>query len=95
MENHKLIVEVWEDFDDKGNSLPALLYAGPRGDESRRTLGTKAHLLRKFSASCHFEAMTIYYEQMGWGPYTTVHEWDRKPYPEDWIIEQQKAGVSL
>jgi hypothetical protein len=35
-------------------------------------------------AGRHFEAMTAYHERMGWGPYTSEHQWDRQPYPDDW-----------
>jgi hypothetical protein len=94
MSARKLLLEVWEDFGDDGESLPALLYAGPRGEESRRLLGPKARLLTTIHAGCHFEAMTLYYRLMGWGTYTTSQPWDYEPYPEGWLLEQESAGLS-
>jgi hypothetical protein len=92
MSERKLLLEVWEDFGDKGESLPALVYAGPRGDKSRRLLGPKAKLVTTIRAGSHFGAMTIYYRLMGWGEYTTDQESDYQPYPEEWFREQQEAG---
>jgi hypothetical protein len=91
MGDRKLLHEVWEDFGDHGESLPALLDAGPRGEEARRLLGPKARLLTTIWAGSHFEAMTIYYRLMGLGEYTTDQPWDYQPYPEEWILEQQGA----
>jgi hypothetical protein len=94
MSKRKLLLEVWEDIGDQGESLPALLCAGPRGEECRRLLGPKAHLLTTIWARSHFEAMTVYYGLMGWGEYTTDQEWDYQPYPEEWLLEQQRAGLN-
>ncbi len=91
MSQRKLLLEVWQDFGNEGESLPALLTAGPRGEAARRLLGPKARLLTTIEASSHFEAMTIYYGLMGWGKYTSSHAWDYQPYPEEWIIEQQDS----
>jgi hypothetical protein len=41
-----------------------------------------ARLIWKVEAESHFEAMTAYYEFMGWGKYTTNQEWDYQSYPE-------------
>jgi hypothetical protein len=91
MGEHKLRLEVWEDFGEGGESLPALLYAGPLRDEPRR-LGPKTRLLTTIWAGSHFEAMTIYYRLMGWGEYSSDQAWDFQPYPQEWLLEQQKAG---
>src|SRR5665213_1596457 len=93
MEQSKLLLEVWEDFDEQGKSLPCLLYAGPRGEESRHiALGPNARLVTTIRARCHFEAMTCYYELMRWGEYTTGQKWDHEPYPQEWIAEQRAAN---
>jgi hypothetical protein len=92
--DHKLICQVWLDLNVDGQALPCLLYAGPRGDESRRLLSSKARLVQNISAHTHFEAMTIYYQLMGWGTYTTNQAWDRQPYPLEWILEQERAGIN-
>lgn len=95
MNGKKLLLEVWEDIGEQGESLPSLLYAGPMGDASRQELlSPKARLLTTLWASCHFEAMTIYYGLMGWGKYTTDQSWDYQPYPEEWIIGQKVIGIS-
>ena len=95
MSEYKLLLEVWEDFGDDGESLPALLYAGPRGDESRRSLGPKAQLLTTIWAGSHFEAMTTYFRLMGWGEYTTDQPWDYRPYPEPVVGCGHDDGVDL
>jgi hypothetical protein len=77
----KLIHEVWQAPDDPG---PTVCLAGPHGDGCRATLSPNAKLLWTFEAGSHFEAMTIYYERMGWGTYTTDQEWDMRPYPDEW-----------
>jgi hypothetical protein len=46
-----------------------------------------ARLIWTVEAGSHFEAMTAYYEFMGWGKYTTNQEWDYQPYPEGWAQE--------
>jgi hypothetical protein len=91
MSEHKLQLEVWEDIGESGESLPALVYAGPLGDESRRSLRPKARLLTTIWAGSHFEAMTAYYRLMGWGEYTTDQPRDYQPYPEEWLLTQQKV----
>jgi hypothetical protein len=80
-----LLHEIWEDFGDAGESLPCLCLAGPLGEGCRQSLGPRARLMTTFEAASHFEAMTTYYEIMGWGKYTTDQEWDVQPYPEDWF----------
>jgi hypothetical protein len=90
MSERKLLLEIWADFGGGGESLPALIFAGPRGEESRRQLGAKVRLLAKIAAGCHFEAMPNYYRLMGWGEYTTDQPSDYQPYPEEWILEQMQ-----
>jgi len=45
-----------------------------------------------FEAKSHFEAMTLYYNRMGWGEYQTEQQWDIKPYPAEWIKIQAKTA---
>jgi hypothetical protein len=54
------------------------------GDDARDLVGPGAKLVWVVDAGSHFEAMTAYHERMGWGPYTSQHQWDRQPYPDDW-----------
>jgi hypothetical protein len=41
------------------------------GDDARRLLSDKSELAWTVDARSHFEAMTLYYEHMGWGVYST------------------------
>lgn len=46
-------------------------------------LGPTARIVWTVEAASYFEAMTLYYAHMGWGEYTTEHEWDRRSYAEN------------
>lgn len=89
MGDHELLLELWEDVDG-----PALLYAGPRGDGSRRLLSPNPRLVTTIWASSHFEAMTIYYQLLGRGEYRTDQPWDHQPFPQEWVREQRQAGIT-
>jgi hypothetical protein len=70
--------ELWVDDEGRG-----LCLAGPMGDDQRRMMGPDARLVWTVEAKSHFEAMTLYYEYMGWGPYTTdFPEIDKQTYAE-------------
>ncbi|MGH9130382.1 MAG: hypothetical protein ACRDWV_01645 [Acidimicrobiales bacterium] len=57
--------------------------AGPMGDAARSLLGPTALLVWTVEGRSHFEAMTKYYEHMGWGAYTTdLPEWDCVTYAD-------------
>lgn len=58
------------------------------GDEARMTLNGDAKLIGVVEGSSHFEAMTRYYEFMGWGEYVLAFEEDRDPYPQEWVETQ-------
>lgn len=75
-----MLHELWDDPLDDGRFIFCL--AGPRGDAARSTLSSDAELTWTVEAASHFEAMTLYYERQGWGPYSTDHEWDRTSYSE-------------
>jgi hypothetical protein len=76
--------EVWED----SAGLPSCCLSGPMGDEARKLLDSGAKLVRTFEAGSHFEAMTTYNAILNRGPYATDQEWDRQPYPDDWVSTQ-------
>jgi hypothetical protein len=92
----KLVHEIWEVIDDRGQVLPAVCLAGPDGEAFRKRLEKDAleesqsppRCVRRFEANSHFEAMTIYYRHYGWGVYTTNFASDRDPYPDDWVPRQ-------
>jgi hypothetical protein len=54
--------EIWRE--PEGNT--ACLFAGERGDGARILLEKGSLLVHTFYANSHYEAMTIYYEYMGW-----------------------------
>jgi hypothetical protein len=70
--------ELW----DEGEGRRTFCLAGPMGDEARACLGPDARLTWTVEAGSHFEAMTLYYEYMGWGAYTSDQAWDRTSYVE-------------
>lgn len=80
----KLRHELWKDIGDEDHSEFTFCLAGPHGNDGRSLLSSKAQLIWTVEAGSHFEAMSAYYEFMGWGEYTTDQEWDRQPYPEEW-----------
>jgi hypothetical protein len=84
-----LVHEVWEEIGDGGAVLHSCCLAGPRGEACRRASAPGARLLTTFVAGSHFEAMTTYNRILGREPYTTDQPWDRQPYPEGWLREQQ------
>jgi hypothetical protein len=59
------------------------------GDDARALLEPGARLVWKIEAGSHFEAMSLYYQRMGWGPYASQHDWDIGPYPDEWRRTQQ------
>ena len=74
--NNKVKHEVWEDTE----GLTTLCLADERGDDCRKLMEVGSKLIYTFYANCHYEAMTIYYEYMNWGVYTTDFEIDKEPY---------------
>lgn len=68
--------EIWQE--EGGETM--LCFADELGEASRQTLEPNAKLIHTFYASSHYEAMTIYYQFMDWGEYTTDFEVDKEPY---------------
>lgn len=79
-----MLHELWEDPADDDGYGPSLTFCltGPRGDAARSLLSASARLTWTVEAESHFEALTLYYEHMGWGTYTTDQEWDHRTYAE-------------
>ncbi|MGX7678689.1 hypothetical protein ACSMXN_07300 [Jatrophihabitans sp. DSM 45814] len=75
-----MLHELW---DGEGEDGPTFCTAGPGGDGARSMLGPTARIVWTVEAASYFEAMTLYYAHMGWGEYTTEHEWDRRSYAEN------------
>ena len=59
--------EIWIDK----NGLHGCCLAGPEGEGFRNLLDQPAQKIHEFYASNHIEAMTYYYDYMGYGEYTT------------------------
>ena len=75
-----MLHELWDDPNDEGRYTFCL--AGPRGDAARAMLSPTAQLTWTVEADSHVQAMTRYYEHMGWGRYETDQAWDRQTYAE-------------
>ena len=74
-----MLHELWAEEDGE----QTLCLAGPMGDDARRLLGPTARLVWTVEAKSHFEVMTLYYEHMGWGTYTTdFPDVDHQTYAE-------------
>lgn len=78
-----LYSEIWQEPD----GCTSLLFSGQLGDQSRNLLADGSILLKTIFAKSHFEAMTIYWEFMGWGEYVCSNEMDMQPYSE-WFKEK-------
>lgn len=75
-----MLHELWDERDE-GQTF---CLAGPQGDAARALLARGARLVWTVEAKSHFQAMTLYYEHMGWGVYKTDHpEHDMRPYADD------------
>jgi hypothetical protein len=72
----KIKHDIWQDTE----GLTSLCYSGKLGAESRSILEPGSKILHSFYANTHFEAMTKYYEFMGWGKYTSGFEIDKTTY---------------
>jgi hypothetical protein len=80
-----LIHELWIESGEERT----FCLAGPMGDDARALLLPGAQKVWTVEGASHFDAMTKYYEHMGWGRYTTEHAWHYEPYPEEWLKIQQ------
>lgn len=93
----KLIHEIWEVIDDRGQVLPSLLLAGPDGDAMRKLLCEEAAVnnqapplcVLRFEAESHYEATTRFYCHYGWGEYASGFAWDHEPYSEERVQRQR------
>jgi hypothetical protein len=65
------------------------------GDDARRLFGPAARLIHTFWSDSYIDTMKTYHEYLGREPYATEFpDVDSEPYPEDWRIIQQRAGIS-
>ena len=63
--------------------LPGLVLAGPDGDRFRRLLELGSRLVTRFDAGSHFEAMTTYYQLVGYQKYYNDEPWSREPHSQE------------
>ena len=84
-----LVHDVWEQHCD-GMVLHACCFAGPQGDDCRRTLSPGSRLVATFEAGSHFEAMTQYHQLLGREVYTSDQARDHAPYPVEWQTIQRR-----
>ena len=70
--------ELWIESDQE----QTFCLAGSKGDGARALLSPGAKLVWTVEAGSHFEAMTKYYEHMGWGVYKTDHKSDYEIYED-------------
>ena len=80
-----------EPWDEGENGLTFCL-AGPMGNGARDIFGAAGRLVWEVEAGSHFEAMTLYWEHMGWGSYTTDQDWDHQPYTSEWRPHTARRG---
>lgn len=83
----RLLHELWQEVD----GTETFCLAGPMGDGARGLMEQGAKLVWTVLAESHFDAMTKYYEFRGRGPYSTTHDWDNQPYPDEWLRAQDFA----
>ena len=87
--DRKLLHELWQDTGEGEYGFETFCFAGPLGEGARALLSPEAKLIWTVKAGSHFEAMTLYYQFMDWGVYSTIYEEDRSPYPHEWFDTQR------
>ena len=60
-----MLHELW----DEGDDGQTFCLSGSRGDRARALLANDARLIWTVEATSHSEAMSLYYDYMGWGTY--------------------------
>ena len=80
--------ELWEDNNGKEYTFCS---AEHEEDGARELLSKDAKLIWTCEAESHFEAMTKYYEYMGYGEYTSDFIEDKIPYTE---LDKKKKGIT-
>jgi hypothetical protein len=74
-----MLHELWTEPE----GVQSFFLSGPSSEAIRKLLHPDAKLVWTVEAESHFEAMTKYYEYMGWGKYTSAFpELDKQPYSE-------------
>lgn len=68
--------EIWQDR----NGLKMLLMTEVPGFDIHKLTEPGSKLIHTFTASSHYDAMTIYYQHMKWGEYTSTFDSDKRLY---------------
>jgi len=74
--------DVWYCPDGSGNYLPACIAHGPDGDAARTLNEPGSEWVWTFWASSHAQAMSIYYEFVGYEKYIARCDDDLVPYSQ-------------
>jgi len=82
-----ILHDIWEDDD----GLTMLCYANELGAEPRTLLEENSRIIHSFNAHSHFDAMTKYYNYMGWGIYENHIEQDKDAY----VLESLRTRQQL
>lgn len=78
-----MLHDLWECPELGDGGYLTFCLTGPMGDDARARLSSSARLTWTVGAASNFEAMTLFYEHMGWGESTTNYpETDRQTYAE-------------
>src|SRR6185312_13177789 len=88
--------EVWLCPDGHGNALPACIPYGPDGEAARALNEPGSEWVWTFWASSHAEAMSIYYDFIGYGKYSPQYDDDLLLYlrVDGWLVRQRvRAGL--
>ena len=93
--------EVWLYPDSAGSKevRPSCVAFGPAGDAARalsqEIKENTGECVWIFYADSHQEAMTLYYEFIGFGDYVSNDAWDFERYPDFWYQEQKDYLMNL
>lgn len=85
--------DVWLCPDGHGNFLPACIANGPDGDAARALNEPGSEWVWTFWASSHAEAMSIYYEFVGYEKYSPNGDEDFQPYLQA-VCERQATYLT-
>ena len=84
--------DVWLCPDGHCNVLPACIPCGPDGEAARAFNELGSELVWTFWAASHAEAMSIYYDFIGYEKYSHQYDDDLLLYPQAWC-ERQAASL--
>ena len=87
----KIKHDIWEDPE----GLTMLCFSDELGAESRTLLEPNSRIIHSFYADSHFDAMTKYYQFMGWGVYETEYELDKVSCELQKLTNRSKIRIEI